>query len=316
MAFLGDEQLAEDEQDLLDLAGVSSALLDTWSQKEALTLQQMADMATCGTASLRLSRAERMQVMQLAKWALNQTGLVKEGLAWTDVLNLLDACDAAWLARGAQGRLGQSLQVACLAAVSILAMHQTSCTSEQGRLHRLDFLPELTSQMVRCQARAFLNLLQGRTGVPSLEAWISAIFKRVEVLSIGSLAVQINSAQQFAINLAQGILISFAACPRHPPCQVARALVALCLAQMGLVDSHRFRPQDVCEDEWDDLHIQALNNSASPAGDSSCGDQLDVDVLLVALGCELEHLQQACLLTLGRLRATGFSGGPHGVVSI
>mmetsp|Transcript_20106 Transcript_20106/g.64937 ORF Transcript_20106/g.64937 Transcript_20106/m.64937 type:complete len:318 (-) Transcript_20106:137-1090(-) len=59
-----------------------------------------------------------------------------------------------------------------------------------------------------------------------------------------------------------------------------------------------------------------LDSSASPAGDSIRGDQLDVDVLLVALGCELEHLQQACLLTLGRLRATGFSGGPSGVVCI
>mmetsp|Transcript_20106 Transcript_20106/g.64938 ORF Transcript_20106/g.64938 Transcript_20106/m.64938 type:complete len:267 (-) Transcript_20106:235-1035(-) len=222
------------------------------------------DVAACsdadalGAADFRLSLIERAVASQWAQCALEATGLAEEGLAWTDVLNLLDACDAAWLARGAQGRLGQSLQVACLAAVSILAKHETSCTSEQGRLHRLDFLPELTSQMVRSQARAFLNLLQWRTGVPSLEAWISAFFKRVELLNTGSLAVQINSAQQFAINLAQGILISSAACPRHQPCQVARALVALCLAQMGVVDSHRLRPQDVCEDEWDDLHLQAL----------------------------------------------------------
>mmetsp|Transcript_6386 Transcript_6386/g.23925 ORF Transcript_6386/g.23925 Transcript_6386/m.23925 type:complete len:278 (+) Transcript_6386:237-1070(+) len=260
------------------------------------------DVAACsdadalGAADFRLSLIERAVASQWAQCALEATGLAEEGLAWTDVLNFLDVCDAAWLARGPGGRLGPSLAVACLAVVSILSKHKTHIM--RNRLRRLDALPENTAEQVGHQENAFLEVLQWRTLVPSLEDWISMFTQRVNVLSDGLFEFQILLAQQTAAHLAQDLLISSAADPQHTPCQFARALVASCLAHMDVVDSHRLRPEDVDENEWQDLHIQALG-----APDSSFGGLLDVTVLLGALGCNLGQLQQACLVALSRLRA-------------
>jgi len=308
MAFLG--SLADAAEDVLDLEGLSSDLLDIWCESETQTLQHASDADALGAADFRLSLIERAVVAQWAQCALEATGLAEEGLAWTDVLNLLDACDAAWLAQGTGGRLGQSLPAACLAVVSILAKHEANCAKDATysrklmRLQRLILNSGTTLEMVHRQEKVCLNVIQWRTQVPSLKGWISIFTQRLSVLSTDSFEVHIHSARQNATIFAQSVLISSAADPRHPPCQLARALLALRLAQMGAIDFHQLCPQDFHEDEWEDLHLQVLSNFLLPASHSSFEALLDVNMLLVSLGCPIEQLQEACLLTLIALRST------------
>lgn len=308
MTFLG--SLTDAAEDLWDLEGLSSDLLDIWCESETQTLQSASDADALGAADFRLSLIERSVAAQWAHLALEATGLAEEGLAWTDDRNLLDARDAAWLAQGAGGRLGQSLPAVCLAVVSILAKHEMSSAKDATysrkirRLQRLILNAGTTLEMSHCQEKVCLNVIQWRTQVPSLKGWISMFTQRLSVLSTDSFQVQVHSARQNAAILAQSVLILSAADPRHLPCQLARALLALRLAQMGAIDFHRLRPQDFHEDEWEDLHLQALSNSLLPASHSSFEALLDVNLLLVSLGCPIEQLQEACLLTLVALRST------------
>mmetsp|Transcript_99120 Transcript_99120/g.319463 ORF Transcript_99120/g.319463 Transcript_99120/m.319463 type:complete len:91 (-) Transcript_99120:194-466(-) len=79
----------------------------------------------------------------------------------------------------------------------------------------------------------------------------------------------------------------------------------------GAIDFEVLRPQDVGEEGWEDLHFNALNTLAPTASDPS----FSVGVLLLAFGCELEQLQQACLKTLGRLLVAGVGSAPSASVS-
>jgi len=255
-----------------------------------------------------LTHTERWDAARIVHSVLHHTGLANKGVAWTEVLILLDTCDAAWLARGAGGRLGgQSLPVACLAVVSIMAK---SATHEGVQCTR--FLTRPMEQGVHDQATVFLNLLQWRIHVPSLTTWVSTLSRRVAVLSTDLFEALIHLAENSALNFALGMIVFSAASPRDPPRQLACGLVALCLAQTGAFDSHDLRLEDVWEEEWEYLHFNSLSSPAPPASDPS----FQVDVLLLAFGCELEQLQKACMMTLGWLRAAGFGGVPSGVVSI
>eukprot|EP00445_Apocalathium_hangoei_P015902 CAMPEP_0203902276 /NCGR_PEP_ID=MMETSP0359-20131031/44341_1 /ASSEMBLY_ACC=CAM_ASM_000338 /TAXON_ID=268821 /ORGANISM="Scrippsiella Hangoei, Strain SHTV-5" /LENGTH=312 /DNA_ID=CAMNT_0050826089 /DNA_START=65 /DNA_END=1003 /DNA_ORIENTATION=+ len=305
---LAHPQLTEWQEDQLDRANLSSDLLDLWFEYEAQALQHSSAAVTVGTANLRLTHAERWEAAHMAHSALNHTGLAEKGVAWTEVLSVLDTCDAAWLARGASGRLGgQSLAVACLAVVSILAK---SATHEGVQCTR--FLTRPMEQGVHDQATVFLNLLQWRIHVPSLTTWVSTLSRRVAVLSPDLFEARIHLSENSALNFALGMIVFSAAFPRDPPRQLACGLVALCLAQTGAFDSHDLRPEDVWEKEWEHLLFNALSSPAPPARDPN----FQVDVLLLAFGCELEQLQQACMRTLGLLRAAGFGGAPRVVVSI
>jgi len=140
----------------LDRAGRSSDLLDLRSNYEAQALQHSSAAITVRAANLRSTHTERWEAAHIAHSTLHHSRLAKQGVAWTEVLNLLDMCDAAWLARGAGGGLGgQSLLVACLAVVCIPCK---SFTHESVRWAR--FLIQPMAQMVHDHAKAFLNLLQ------------------------------------------------------------------------------------------------------------------------------------------------------------
>jgi len=193
MAILEDQiarpTLTEAQEDQLDRAGLSSDFLDLWSKCEAQALQHSSTAVALGAAGFRLSFTERWEAAQWVHSALQHGGLAKKGVAWTEVLTLLDSCDAAWLARGAGGRLGgQSLPVACLAVVSILAK---SASNERVQWARL--LTQPMAQSVHDLAKAFLNLLQWRIQVPSLQAWVSTLTRRVAVLSNDLFEAQIRS---------------------------------------------------------------------------------------------------------------------------
>jgi len=193
-----------------------------------------------------------------------------------------------------------------MAVVSILGK------STHERVQWAQFLSPSMAQRVHDQAKAFLDVLQWQIQAPSVNAWVSTLTRRVAVLSPDFFEAQIHSAEGSALNFAQCLLALSAASPRFPARQLACGLVALCLAQTGAIDSHGLRPQDVWEEEWENLHLNALNTPAPPVSDPS----FQVDVLLLAFGCELEQLQQACMMTLGWLRAAGVGGVPSGVVGI
>eukprot|EP00928_Gymnodinium_smaydae_P006664 TRINITY_DN12374_c0_g3_i1.p1 TRINITY_DN12374_c0_g3~~TRINITY_DN12374_c0_g3_i1.p1 ORF type:complete len:292 (-),score=31.91 TRINITY_DN12374_c0_g3_i1:450-1325(-) len=220
-------------------------------------------------------------------------------ILWPEAVALFDA----YSARKPQ-KAQACLPATCFAVVvSLLQFEGDNDNSYYSTLIDAGSISGLARLGFRCSAEGILEeskpqcwcllrTMEGNIKVPTLQSWVAAYTKRLDICMHFMFAASLAWSCSNATTYAQRILMQQSLVNKKPQRHTAAGLFALSLMQAGLIHVHSLRPSCLNAEQWEDLILQSGVTRKVPELGLPQDDAARVLTMLqVATACSVADLQ-------------------------